>query len=291
VDQIGEAVRLGTVRRVVPLAPDVTELVFAIGAGSLVVAVTPAADFPPAATRLPRVAPNDIEAIVALKPDLVLATTAGSDARVVERLRQLGTRVFTVDVTSLARLADACRLVGEVVGRSAEGGRLAREIEQRSALATAKVRALPRRNVLYVVWWEPLIVAAPGSFHDDLLRRAGLANLAPASAGRYPRVAPEMLLDPELQVVVVPDEHDLRQGFERVLALPAGARLASGALQVIWLPADLANRPGPRLPAALEKLVAAREAAERQGPGARGPGSVPPPARSQPIPSRHGASR
>jgi iron complex transport system substrate-binding protein len=260
VDQIGEPVSPGPVHRVVPLAPDVTEMAFAVGAGDLIVAVPPAADFPPDVARLPRVAPNDAEAILALRPDLVFATTAGNDPRVVQRLRQLGTRVCSMDVTSFARLASACRLAGDVLDLPAQGDRLAREVDDRSERATERARALPLRNALYVVWWEPLIVAAPGTFHDDLLRRAGLANQAPASAGRYPRVDPELLLDRELQVVVVPDERDLRESFARITASPAGAALASRLVRVIWLPAELANRPGPRLPGALEALIAAREA-------------------------------
>ncbi|OFV82423.1 MAG: hypothetical protein A2Y78_08120 [Acidobacteria bacterium RBG_13_68_16] len=260
IDQIGEPVPPGPVRRVVPLAPDVTEMAFAVGAGGLIVAVPPAADFPPDVTRLPRVAPNDAEAILALRPDLVFATTAGNDPRVVQRLRRLGIRVCSMDVTSFARLAGACRLAGGVLGLPAQGDRLAREVDGRSARATERARALPHRNALYVVWWEPLIVAAPGTFHDDLLRRAGLANLAPASAGRYPRVDPELLLDPRLEVAVVPAERDLREGFARMTGSAAGAALASAAVRVIWLPADLANRPGPRLPGALEALIAAREA-------------------------------
>jgi len=260
IDQIGEPVPPGPVHRVVPLAPDVTEIAFAVGAGGLIVAVPAAADFPPGVARLPRVAPNDAEAILALRPDLVFATTAGNDPRVVQRLRQLGTRVCSMDVTSFARLAGACRLAGEVLGLPAQGDRLAREVDGRSGRATERARALPLRNSLYVVWWEPLIVAAPGTFHDDLLRRAGLVNLAPASAGRYPRVDPELLLDPSLEVAVVPDERDLREGFARITGSAAGAALASGLVRVIWLPADLANRPGPRLPGALEALIAAREA-------------------------------
>jgi iron complex transport system substrate-binding protein len=276
IDQIGDGVPAGPIRRVVTLAPDVTELAFAVGAGHLVVAVPHAADFPPEAVGLPRVAPNDAEAVLALRPDLVLATTAGNDPRVVQRLRQLGTRVCSMDVTSFARLAGACRLAGEVLGLQAQGERLAREVEERSERATVRARVLPRRDALYVVWWEPLIVAAPGTFHDDLLRRAGLSNLAPGSAGRYPRVDPELLLSPRLEVAVVPDERDLREGFARAVGSPAGARLASGAVRVIWLAADIANRPGPRLPAALEALVAAREAAERRRTGVLDPGSGPP---------------
>ena len=165
-----------------------------------------------------------------------------------------------MDVTSFARLGEACRLAGDVLGLPVQGDQLAREVDGRSARATERARALPRRNALYVVWWEPLIVAAPGTFHDDLLRRAGLVNLASASAGRYPRVDPELLLDRDLQVAVAPDERDLREGFVRITDSAAGAALASGSVRMIWLPADLANRPGPRLPGALEALIAVREA-------------------------------
>ncbi len=274
VDQTGATVAPGPVRRVVPLAPDVTELAFALGAGNLVVAAPTAADFPPEVERLPRVAPADLESIVALRPDLVLATTAGGDPRAVARLRELGLRVFTVDVTSFDRLAEACREVGRILGRRAQGDRLAASVEARCARAGAAAAALPRRGALYVVWWEPLIVAAPGTFHDDLLRRAALANLAPAGAGRYPRADLELLLDPRLQVIVAADEPDLRAGFARTEAAPAGARIARGEVRVIWLPADPASRPGPRLPLALEALVAARERMEIQGTGHRAQGAA-----------------
>jgi iron complex transport system substrate-binding protein len=263
------------VHRVVPLAPDVTELAFALGAGPLVVVAPDAADFPSEVASLPRVAPADMEAIVALRPDLVLASTAGNDPRVVRRLRELGTSVFTADVTSFSRLSEACRLVGRALGRAGDGERLASEVEARCARAAARTAGLPRRGALYVVWWEPLIVAGPGTFHDDLLRRAGLDDLAPGRGGRYPRVDPELLLDARLEVAVVPDEGDIRAGFLRTLASPAGARLASGAVRTIWLPADAASRPGPRLPDALDALVAARVADERPGSGGRGPGSGP----------------
>jgi len=272
IDQIGSPVPGGPVRRLVALAPDVTELAFAVGAGGLVVAVGEAADFPPAATRLPHVAPGDAEAIVALRPDLVLATTAGNDPRLIGRLRDLGIRVCTVDVTSFARLVAACRLAGEVVGQPARGERLAREVEERTARASERARTLPLERAIFVVWWDPLIVAAPGTFHDDMLRRSRLENLAPAAAGRYPRVDPELLLDARLAVIVAPDEPDLRAGFARLTASPFGARLAAGTPRVIWLPADLADRPGPRLPAALEALVTARVAGEA-GSGIRDQGS------------------
>ncbi len=188
----------------------------------------------------------------------MLATTAGNDPRIVGRVREAGVPVCCVDVTGFDRLFAACRLLGRVLGRPAAGEALAASLESRCAAAGREAAALPERRALYVVWWNPLIVAAPGTFHADLLARAHLDDLAPRSAGRYPRVSREILLDPRLEVVVSPDERDARAGYEAVVKTPAGRRLAEGRVRVIWLPADLANRPGPRLVAALEDLVAAR---------------------------------
>jgi iron complex transport system substrate-binding protein len=259
VDQVGHGLTVvRPVRRIVTLAPDVTELVFALGAGSRVVAVPSTANYPPEAATRARVGSSDVEGIVALRPDLVVATTAGNDPRVVERLLQLGVPVCTLDVTDFARLEQACRLLARLLGDEARGESVARAIAQRRTAAARRAASLPEVRGLYVVWWKPLMVAAPGTFHDDLLRIAHVVNLAPRHAGRYPQVSEELLLDPSLKVLVVADEPDLRAGFAVVVHEPVGRRLAEGRVRVVWLPADPASRPGPRLPQALDALVAAR---------------------------------
>lgn len=246
------------VSRVLALAPDVTELVFALDAGELLTAVPHSADHPKPVHSMVRFDEKSAEEIVALRPDLVVATTAGTDPRLVSQLRSLGLTVATTDVTSFERLEEACRMLGSLLGRPAQAEALAFALHARAATATARVARKPLRHALYVVWWEPLIVAAPGSFHDNLLRRAGLSNMAPQGAGRYPRASRELLLDPRLEIVVAPDEDDLRTAHRGLLAKPEGSHLASGRVEVIWLPADPASRPGPRLVEALETLVAAR---------------------------------
>jgi iron complex transport system substrate-binding protein len=198
------------------------------------------------------------EEIVGLRPDLVIATTAGTDPRLVSQLRALGLTVATTDVTSFERLEEACRMLGSLLDRTAQAEALAFALHTRAAAAAARVATQPLRHALYVVWWEPLIVAASGTFHDNLLRRAGLSNLAPEAAGRYPRTSRELLLDPRLDVVVAPDEPDMRTAHQSLVARPEGRYLASGRVEVIWLPANPASRPGPRLVEALESLVAAR---------------------------------
>lgn len=248
-------------RRVVALAPDVTELVFALGVEDRLVAVPQTADYPEEARRLPHIDPANVESILAHRPDLVLATTAGNDPRIVGRLADLGVRTFTVDPTSLRRVAEGFLLVSEALGVAARGRELERVFSFRVTRARANAAALPLRTGLFIVWWQPLMVAGPGTFHHDVLGAAGLANLAPGGAGRYPRINPELLLDPRLDTVVVPDELELRTGYARLAREPVGRRLTSGDVQVLWLTADPASRPGPRLVDALEQLVELRSSA------------------------------
>jgi len=248
-------------QRVVALAPDVTELAYAVDVGPLLVGAPAAADYPAAARALPRVNPGDVESVLARAPDLVLATSAGNDPAIIDRMRRLGVAVCTLDVTSFDRLCQAVVLVGTLTGHTAEARGLAERLSLRVSDARRRAARLSEQHALYVVWWEPLMVAAPGTFHDDLLRAAGLVNLAPGAAGRYPRVDPELLLDPRLEVVVAPDDPDVQASYATFRVRPVAARLRSGATRLVWLPADLANRPGPRLVDALEDLVSAREAA------------------------------
>lgn len=258
VDQVGHRLSGEPAHRVVTLAPDVTEIVLAVGGGDRLVAVPGAADYPAEVDRYPVVAPGDVESILAFDPDLVIATTAGNDPTVIDRLHQLGVRVMTLDVTGFEALEDAVRLVGRVLRTAPEAGRLAADLHRRWTTARDRAAGLPRVEGLYVVWWDPLIVAAPGTFHDDLLRQAGIDNRVPSGAGRYPRIDPEILLDDAVTTIVAPDEPDVRAGFDRVAAEPVGRRLADSGAGVVWLPADAASRPGPRLVDALEALVSAR---------------------------------
>lgn len=261
-DQVGNVVPVGSSQRVVALAPDVTEIVFALDAADRLVAVAGTADFPVAASRLPHVDSTNVEAILAYHPDLVLATTAGNDPRTVSRLSSLGIRTCTVDPTSLERIVEGFRLIAEVLGIPDRGGELADSFGRRIHAARSRARALTPKGGLYIVWWQPLIAAGPGTFHHDLLAAAGIVNLAPGGAGRYPRLNPELLLDHRLEVVVAPDDEDSRTGFTRVAAAPVGRRLGSGRVALLWLPADPASRPGPRLADALEELVEKRLAGE-----------------------------
>lgn len=255
VDDAGRTVRLPrAARRVVSLAPSHTEIVFALGAGDRLVGRTPACDFPPAAQAVPPVGdlfPPDYERIIGAAPDLVLMLDGQIDAR--RRLEAQGLTVAVVQPHTLVAVAEAMRRVGRLLGVDGEGP--AARFEAELAAAGRAAGSDPPR-VFYEVGPDPLFGAGPGSFIDDLIRRAGGRNALGGDA-EWPQVSTEQLIAAAPDVIVV-------GGATRRDAVkarpPAGwqALPAVRAGRVLAVPdPDLFNRPGPRVLDALRWLTAA----------------------------------
>ncbi|HET6439466.1 MAG TPA: helical backbone metal receptor [Anaeromyxobacter sp.] len=246
-------------RRVVVLAPSLTDVVLALGLGDRLVGVT-SVDRRPEVRSLPRVGgfvdPNP-EAILGLRPDLVLWVTDGAAAAPVRRLAELARAsvrpfpILALDVVSVADVLAAPRVVGEALGAAEAGQRLAAEMAERVERVRAEARGLPRRRVLFVVGRDPLVVAGPGSFPDELLRIAGCSN---AVGGERPwpiyPLEKAVAADPDLVVDAAAQEP--REGIARLSAVAAVRRG-----EVIRLSNDDLLRPGPRMIDGLEELLAA----------------------------------
>lgn len=248
-------------RRVVSLAPSLTDTVIALGLAPRLVGVTRYDDAPEVA-RLPRVGgfldPSP-EAVLALEPDLVLWLTDGGALPAVRTIASLGVPVRALPVVSVADALAAARLVGEALGDRAAGERLARQLGE--AVDRARARAAGRRRVrvMLVVGRDPLVVAGPGSYPDELVRLAGGENVV--GGGRpWPVFSLEraVALDPELVIDAAVNEP--AEGLSRLIAIPA---VRHGAVR--RLPNDDALRPGPRLGRALEELLAAMHPAAPGG--------------------------
>ena len=177
VDQTGRTLTLpGPPRRIVSLVPSVTEVLYAIGAESVLVGVTDFCDYPPEATRKPHVggmlSPN-LETLVTLKPDLVVATRSGNTEETFDQLKRLGLPVYLVDP---ATVADVLRLVsdlGELTGHRDGAAAVDKDIERRIAAVRERVAGRPLPRVLYVLWPEPLIVPGKGVLVSELIAIAG----------------------------------------------------------------------------------------------------------------------
>lgn len=258
-----EAAAVDPPHRVVALAPSAAEIVYALGAADRVVGVSDfAADLPESKGKalLGGFAP-DLERIAALRPDLAVVSRDGTDRRAAERLATLGIRLVVTDATTLAGVYEDVRKVGASLGRTAEAERLVASMQRRAAAAEERSparRAASRPTALAVIWPDPAIVAGPATFVGDLLARASLANVVPASAGDWPRVSHETLVAWNPRLLVRPDTAENRAAFEGAFAPGSRWRLlpAVSGGRVVALPGAWLERPGPRLVDALEALVA-----------------------------------
>ncbi|HEU4386113.1 MAG TPA: helical backbone metal receptor [Anaeromyxobacteraceae bacterium] len=240
-------------RRVVSLAPSLTDTVVAMGEGARLVGVTRYDDAPEVRS-LPRVGgfldPSP-EAVLALRPDLVLWLTDGGAFPAVKRIADLGVPVRAIPVVTVGDVFACARLAGQALGNPSAGERLARSLEEAVASAARRARDLPRVRVLMVIGRDPLVVAGPGSYPDSLLAIAGGVNVAGAgrpwavySLEKAAAANPDLVVD---AAVLEPAE-----GISRLSAIPA---VRAG--RVARLRNDDALRPGPRLAGALEDLLAA----------------------------------
>ena len=275
-DQTGRAVLIpDNPQRVVSLAPNITEMVFALGAGELLIGRSRFSNYPPEALRLPALGSYyrpDIERIVALRPDLCLASRDGPPASTLKRLEQLGIPVFIVDPQCLQGVRETLLLLGEALGRQQEAARLAEAMDERLRALDARVEQALRRTgkrpvVFLQVQASPVMGCGPGTYPGELITRAGGEN--PLRGDRpYPRLSREDLLALRPEVIIASedmgseagDANGRGTGAETVLAayqrpplnrhIPAAQ---SGRMHI--LSADMLFRPSLRGLDALESLV------------------------------------
>ena len=247
VDDLGRAVALpDRIERVVTLAPSLTEAVFAIGAGSRLAGVDDFSNYPEAARTLPRVGgmQPDIEKIVALRPDLVLASTEGNHPALAPALAAAGVPLFVVRTDRLSEIAPAMRRIGVILG-APHATAAAQELERAIAAQRRSRAAHPR--VMFMVWTDPLYVAGRATFTDDLLALTGATNAVEANG--WPQYPLESLLASPPDVLLYPRGAVTPQQVDALRA-----RIPDAQLNVVAVDEDIFQRPGPRVAEAARRL-------------------------------------
>jgi len=238
------------VRRVVTLAPSLSEIVLSLGAGDRLVGVTRFDDDPRAA-KLPRVGGyNDPEpeTVLGLHPDLVLAEPAPENRGPVETLARLGIPVEAFPLGDLSGIELAMEQIGALLAVPERGRELRDELELHRARVRAESRKGPHPRALLVFGLDPLVVAGPRGFAGELLRDTGAINVAPDSDRPFPRMSVEAAVSARPEVLVICG-FDPPQGRPPIPGLP-GARIET-------LRSTALLHPGPRLSEGLDDLVAA----------------------------------
>ncbi|MBI4704408.1 MAG: ABC transporter substrate-binding protein [Deltaproteobacteria bacterium] len=256
----------GAAERVVSVSPNTTEAMYAIGAGELLVGRSQHCDFPPEARRLPSVggfAAPSVEAIVALRPTLVVGDRGPAGPELVQKLGAHGIAAY---FPAAERIEDIEALIvglGRRVGHAAEAERVAAQIRSELGAIAHALGGRPPVSVVMVFDPSPIVVAGPGGFPDELIRRAGARNVVDRG-GAFPTVSIERLLvlDPDV-VIDASDAVRAPGSAERTapspLASAPGWRELRAAREgrVRRLAADAVLRPGPRIAEGLAAVVRA----------------------------------
>lgn len=243
--------------RIVSTAPSATEILFALGLGAQVVGVTRYCDYPPEALKLPKVGgftDLSIEAIMTLKPDIVVGSRISNLRPVVDKLEELGVKTAFFPDDDLAQVLSAIREIGAAVGEAEKAKALSKDLEERMNQIKTATQAEPAPRVLLIVGWKPIILAAKGSFLDTLLQYAGGVNAVQDAKVAYPnyeleaiiRSAPEVIIDASMEN----PNADIKARWAEFTDIPAVKNE-----KVFMAPSQSLLRPGPRLAEGLLALA------------------------------------
>lgn len=193
-----------TPKRIISLAPNITEILFALGVDDRVVGVSSFCDFPEAAKQKIKVgglSNPSLEAVVALRPDIVFLTHDGNPKAFEERLRSMKINTVVIQARQISDLPSAIRQVGTAVGSRERAELLAADIEKRINNYTVREQTLRvqtksaiKQKVLFIIWPDPLIVAGPGTTTNEALSLLGLENIAAGTSTAYPKYSIEEIL-------------------------------------------------------------------------------------------------
>jgi iron complex transport system substrate-binding protein len=244
--------------RLVSLAPSVTETLFVLELGDVVVGDTDYCEYPPAAKLKPHVGSilnPSLESIVALKPDLVLGSPEANRREIADRLARFGIPLYgvtarTVDET-LASIVD----LGNLLGHEAEATRVVSGLRARIDAVSKRVAGGRAPRVLFVVWYRPLTTAGAGTFIGDVIRRAGGEPVSGGLEGEWPKLSLEEALRLDPDVILFPRSESFSPDLEEFQKLPGWRDMRAVKTRRMYIISDAIIRPSPRLVDSLEEVA------------------------------------
>lgn len=252
-------------QRIVSLAPHITEDLFAIGAGHLVVGAVSYSDYPAEATRIPRVGSYngfDLERIRALKPDLIVAWQSGNPQKQLALIETLGIPVFYDNSRKLLQVPAVLERLGTLTGKPDEARAAATHFRARIAGLEKRYAGRAPVRVFYQVWDRPLMTINREQIISDVMRVCGAINVFADLPTLTPTIDEEAVLAADPALIATSRVHGSKnEWLERWRRWPKLAAVRNGQLAI--LPPDLLNRMGPRLADGAQSLCDAVEKARK----------------------------
>jgi len=242
------------VDRIISMAPNLTEILFALGLGDKIVGVTLDSDYPPEATKKPKAGtfwqPN-IEAAIAAKPDLVITLGFTQQRNLAERLKRIGYKSLTLNIEKVSELFEAIRIIGTYTGKQSEANELVGDISEKLDKLSALVGTKDKVRLLWVVQREPLRVAGRDTFINELIELAGGENAIGPTLHQYPPIGAEQVIACNPDVIIEPAMNPKKLAGQQSSALEYWLRFknipAVTNKRIYVIDGDTVSRLGPRL--------------------------------------------
>jgi iron complex transport system substrate-binding protein len=248
------------VERVVTLAPNLTETVYALGLQDKLAGDTTYCDIPPAAKDKPHVGgpqSPSLEAIVAMHPDLVLASTSINRPQTADALLKLGIPVYTSAPHTVTGMLSSTAEIADLMGAKDQGTKLVTDLQKRLDTLHARLQERPMVHVLFAVWEDPLISIGQNTFIADALRWAGAESVI-TSDQNWPQVSMEEVVRLQPDYIVLTADHLKAENATRGTDLstrPTWRDLQAVKLGRVVIASDEMDRPSPGLIGAIEQLA------------------------------------
>ena len=251
-----------TPMRIISLAPNLTEILFALGLDEEIVGVTKHCTWPTEAKEKACVGtfwqPN-IEAMLALRPTLMINLRIDQQAALDSRMERAGCKVLTLQIETIDQLYQAIEEIGQAVDKEVAAKAMLQRLRDKRAEITARYADRPKPKVLWVVQREPLCVAGTSTFINNLIEMAGGVNAMGPTLNQYPRIsaekvllsAPDIIIEPVMDPDQTDTQHTTAEAFyKRFRGIPA---VQNGRIYVI--DGDMVSRLGPRMDKAAERVA------------------------------------
>jgi iron complex transport system substrate-binding protein len=261
-DEAGRAVRVPQpVRRIVSLAPNLTETIFALGLGGILVGDTDYCDYPSEALKKPHVGgpinPN-FEEIMALHPDLVLATRSINRLATVEALERLGVAVYVTDPRTVEQVIASNERLGHLLGAGEQAATVSAALRDRLNRLRQRLAGAEPRSVFFVTWVDPLISVGRDNFLADALHLAGARSVI-STPQDWPNVSLEEVLrqQPEYLIFSSNEPEQIQRQLGELRSRPGWQGLEALRQNRIVILSEAFSRPAPRLLDTIEQLARA----------------------------------
>ena len=259
-DEMGRQVKIPyPAKRIVSLAPSITEILFALGLDEQVAAITNFCDYPEAVLNKPRIGGfvnPDIEKIVSLKPDLIIGIRDGNRMDTVDRLNDFGLPAYLIDPKGFDGVMQTIKNIGDVVGREKESRKMVKEMVKKTENIITLTQPLSRPKVFFQLGDAPMVTVGKGTLANDLIRLAGGRSISENEPASYPVYSIETVLLKAPEIIIMTSMDSKKNSPQLIKKWESWKSIPAVRMSMIYvIDSNLVDRPTPRIVEGLEALV------------------------------------